>query len=413
MYATLSEHLTVSDTKRVLSLDGGGTRGILTIAFLKRIEQLLRDRSERGNDFRLCDYFDLVGGTSVGSLLATLIALGHSVAEIENMFRTWAPEIFRRPRVSIPGLSPRFSTGALKKHAREVLRDRTLDSTDLRTSLAIIAKRVDTGSPWVLTNNPSSKYWDDPPDHSFMGNRHYRLADLVCASTAAPYYFAPKRLRIVRRERKNIKDQMGLFVDGGISPYNNPALMLLMLASMNGYGYHWKLGADRLFIVSVGTGSYRMAVRPRFLLRRIPGYFAATSLQGLIGDSDTLSLTMLQWLSAPKSRWEINSEVGSLDGELFGFTDAAAENAFLSFVRYDARLEKKWLSEKLGSHFQRELDDDYITSLQQFDRTDMIDELHRIGQLCAKAQVTPDDFPGAFDIGPKSNPTKPSQAAES
>jgi hypothetical protein len=81
---------------------------------------------------------------------------------------------------------------------------------------------------------------------------------------------------------------------------------------------------------------------------------------------------MLQWLSAPKNRWEINSEVGSLEGELFGITDAVAEKAFLSFVRYDARLEKKWLSEKLGSHVQRELDDDYITSLQQLDRTDMI-----------------------------------------
>ena len=56
--------------KRVLALDGGGIRGIITIAFLKEIERVLKERLGGANDFRLCDYVDLVGGTSVGSLLA-------------------------------------------------------------------------------------------------------------------------------------------------------------------------------------------------------------------------------------------------------------------------------------------------------------------------------------------------------
>ncbi|MEI5617533.1 hypothetical protein WB403_51465, partial [Streptomyces brasiliscabiei] len=81
----------------------------------------------------------------------------------------------------------------------KLLKDMTLDSPDLKTGLAVIAKRIDTGSPWVLTNNPKSKYWDDPADHSYLGNKHFRVADLVRASTAAPSYFKPKRIRIVPR----------------------------------------------------------------------------------------------------------------------------------------------------------------------------------------------------------------------
>jgi hypothetical protein len=59
--------------KRILSLDGGGIRGILTLEFLGVIESMLRKRSGR-DDFRLCDYFDLIGGTSTGSIIAAGLA---------------------------------------------------------------------------------------------------------------------------------------------------------------------------------------------------------------------------------------------------------------------------------------------------------------------------------------------------
>ena len=98
----------------------------------------------------MSDYFDLVGGTSVGSLLATLIALGYSVSEIKSMFNAWAPQIFRRPWFGIPLLTPRFSSRGLKTRARTLLGERTLEDAELKTGLAIIAKRVDTGSPWIL-----------------------------------------------------------------------------------------------------------------------------------------------------------------------------------------------------------------------------------------------------------------------
>src|ERR1700730_2782186 len=54
--------------KRMLCLDGGGVRGVITVAFLERIEQVLSERE--GRNIRLGDWFDLVGGTSTGAVIA-------------------------------------------------------------------------------------------------------------------------------------------------------------------------------------------------------------------------------------------------------------------------------------------------------------------------------------------------------
>ncbi len=399
MPRTLDEHLFAPGAKRVLALDGGGARGIITIAFLERIEAQLKERCGRA-DFVLSDYFDLVGGTSVGSLLATLIALGYPVAEIRQRFDNWAPGIFRRPLLAIPGLSPRFSSRGLKRHARKLLKEMPLESPSLKTGLAIITKRIDTGSPWVLTNNPRAKYWNDPDDGTYIGNKNFRIADLVRASAAAPSYFAPKRIRIVPRDKRP-KMPPGLFVDGGVSPFNNPALMLLMLAGIKGYGFQWKLGTDQLLLVSVGTGSFRTPLKHTLLSRMVPKLFAAKALQGLITDSDVLTLTLMQWLSAPRRPWEINTEIGTMQGELLSSAaDPSGAAALLSFLRYDALLDKAWLNSNIAPRLNKTFSEDDVEPLKALDRHDMMGDLYRVGEIAAGIQVTTDDFPPQFDPQP-------------
>ena len=61
--------------KRILALDGGGLRGILTLGLLQKIEDTLRER-HASQDFRLCHYFDLIAGTSTGAIIAATLALG-------------------------------------------------------------------------------------------------------------------------------------------------------------------------------------------------------------------------------------------------------------------------------------------------------------------------------------------------
>ena len=113
--------------------------------------------------------------------------------------------------------------------------------------------------------------------------------------------------------------------------------------------------------------------------------FAAQALRGLIGDTEALSLTLLQWLSAPERPWEINSEIGDLAGELMGPTDRGSEpKPLLSFIRYDARLEKDWLRSACGPEVAARLSADYIADLQRLDRPDLLDEMYRVGEHAAK-----------------------------
>ena len=137
-----------------------------------------------------------------------------------------------------------------------------------------MTKRLDTGSPWILANNSRAPYWNsltsDPTNiKGHTGNSEYRLANLVRASTAAPHFFDPEILIISRTSAssrsptscqasglpglslgqqappaaaeiakstkgQNIADTHGLFVDGGVTPFNNPAMALLMMTQPAG-----------------------------------------------------------------------------------------------------------------------------------------------------------------------------------
>ena len=116
----------------------------------------------------------------------------------------------------------------------------------------IMTKRLDTGSPWPLNNGGHGNYTAQD------GALH--LTQAVRASTAAPTYFAPEEIAIHARDGSVVD---GAFVDGGVTPFNDPALQLLMLAAVEGYGFCWPTGKDRLLIISVGTGQYKGRVQPR------------------------------------------------------------------------------------------------------------------------------------------------------
>ena len=85
----LYERLKAETPKRILSLDGGGARIILSLGFLEELERVLRDRHEKP-DLRLCDYFDLIGGTSAGALVEGSLSRGLHAESL--------------PRLSVKGL---------------------------------------------------------------------------------------------------------------------------------------------------------------------------------------------------------------------------------------------------------------------------------------------------------------------
>lgn len=400
--------------KRILALDGGGVRGAITLAFLEQIETTLRNRLETP-DLVLADYFDLIGGTSVGSMFATLLAAGKDVAYVRERFETWAPRIFDPKTYGI--LEPKFDARVLRGLVQSEIFDQTLGSGALKTGLCIIAKRVDTGSVWCVINNPSGPYFAarkaDGNRPERLGNGDYKLLDLIRASTAAPRFFSPLEIGIFDGVDEFGNPGNGRFVDGAVSPHNSPALQLFMMAGIRGYNLGggpieprgerraWPLGDDKLFIVSVGTGTYRHSIKRSSVMV----LDAINALQGMISDGQELGLTLLQWMSIPRRNWHIDRVVGDLSNDLLG-DGAGLERPLLSFHRYDVRLDRDWLLN--DSHCGVDVSEERLELLRDFTNSDAVSELYKFAETAARIQVTVDDFPAAFD-----NIWRPSGASQS
>lgn len=363
-------HLFGPGRKRLLALDGGGVRGVITVAFLERMEAVIA--TQEGRAVCLGDWFDLVGGTSTGAVIAGALALGHTTEELKHFYLRLAPRVFRRPFWRVMGLQAKFDARALRHEIEEVVGERSLDSDDLVTGLCVIAKRMDTGSPWIIANNPRSPFWDTPGDGSFIGNRHYRLANLVRASTAAPAYFDPELLPIVDGAMH------GLFVDGGVTPHQNPALALFLMTRLTAYGLCWPTGPDRLLVVSIGTGTYRS---PLSLIeaRRIRAIgLAIRALSALITDGTGLVLQLMQWLGECPAPWMVSSEVGDLR------EDGLPGGKLFRFLRYDVQLDAPWLADRLDL----KLSERDVTRVRRMDDPGTIPLAYEIGRRAAERQVT-------------------------
>src|SRR5438067_2320122 len=126
-------HLFLPGTKRILSLDGGGVRDAITVAFLERIEEIQSRRF--GYPIRLGDWFDLVGGTSTGALIAGALALGYRTQDIRTFYIDRARAAFKHPFWRIPVLQAKFDTFALRREIEYVIGDLKLESEQLVTGL--------------------------------------------------------------------------------------------------------------------------------------------------------------------------------------------------------------------------------------------------------------------------------------
>lgn len=388
-YALRRHRLAAPGPKRILALDGGGMRGALTLGFLARIESLLRARTRRP-DFVLRDYFDLIGGTSTGAILATGLAIGMTTDELIALYHELGPKIFGRRRRRIRFWRSRFSHAGLSEALSERLGDRRLDDPSIACGLCIIAKRADTRSTWPLHNHPDARY---APRNGRILLRH-----AVRASTAAPTYFEPERVEY------EVDDDghpvAGAFVDGGVSMMNNPALQLLLLATCSGFRFDWPLGTDKLLLVSVGTGRWethdtvddvmsgRRGWRRRLLRSRALWDWAVEVPSMLMDDASALAETILQLISDSPTAVQIDREIGDLANEW------PSERRVLTYLRYNAELSDESRS-RLG------VPDHGIGTerLRRLDADDTADALFAIGSAAAATMVLPEHFGAEFDAG--------------
>ena len=219
----LTERLARKGPHKLLAIDGGGIRGVLSLQILGRIEELLINESKRA-DYRLADYFDYVAGTSTGGIIAAGIALGMSVAEILDFYVRNGPAMFDKASI-FQRLQYKYDSEPLAQQLKSVFgEDTTLGAKELECLLLLVMRNATTDSPWPLSNNPFAKYSD--PAHPAC-NTKLPLWQLVRASTAAPTYFPPEVIMC--------GDKSFIFVDGGVTMYNNPTFQMFLMATVDRY----------------------------------------------------------------------------------------------------------------------------------------------------------------------------------
>jgi patatin-like phospholipase/acyl hydrolase len=292
----LLERFTAPGPKRILSLDGGGIRGRLCLGILAHVERVLRLRHGRP-DLLLSDYFDLIGGTSTGAIIAAALAMGLSVDEVVDFYNRVGPHVFERR--SWRPWHALYKVETLRKGLEDGYKGLTLGDPAIRTGLCIFAKRADTGGTWRLFNHPHGKFFEE--------NRGIPLSQAVRASTAAPVYFEPEVLNVG-------SGQTGVFVDGSASMAGNPALQLFLIATLSGFPFHWPTGETQLLITSVGTGVSLMphAIGPA---ASSAWDWASTMPSMFIQDASWHVQLLLQSFSRTQTHWTIDSEIGDLAGD--------------------------------------------------------------------------------------------------
>ena len=329
---TLNSHLFDDGPKHILTLDGGGVRGVVALAFLERIEELLSKRYGTGTDFRLCDHYALIGGTSTGAMIATGLALGYSVQELLDVYVRMSSQAFSKRRWFGGIVAPKFPTQPLLDVIDSQIGNTTLGSDQLRCGLGIVTKRLDTNSVWVFHNHPRGPFFDlsSGGGDAYTPNKDLPLANLIRASTAAPTYFEPEFISIAPGTE-------GAFVDGGVSPHNDPALAMFMLATLHGYGFRWPTGIDNMSITSVGTGAIRPMLSASVGRKTTAARVAFQSIASLMLDCSSQVQTFMQWMGSCRNPAVIDSEIGDLAEDCIGIQKQ------FKYTRLNITLDRPWL----------------------------------------------------------------------
>lgn len=381
----LLQRLQTTGPKRILALDGGGIRGALTLGYLQKIEDLLRKQHIDKPDFRLCDYFDLIGGTSTGSIIAACLAIGMKVEEIKEKYFELGGKIFgdkHKWHEVFKLTKAKYDAKPLERELQSVFKDITLGSDEIQTGLCIVAKRADTNSVWPIINHPKGKFYDSDQGR----NKDIPLWKAVRASAAAPTYFLPQVIDV------GGDLPTAAFVDGGVSMANNPALQLLMVATLKGFPFRWKLGADDIFMVSVGTGMSKPDKLPKKITKNHLLHWAQQIPDMLMQDASWHNQIILQWLSSSPTRWEIDSEIGEMEEDLL-VVDTSSKG-LISYVRYNQWLDAESLKSLTGKTYtQKQIED-----LVEMSNADSRFELYDIGFTAAELEVKDEHFPETFNI---------------
>ncbi len=363
-------------SKRLLSIDGGGLCGLIPAEALILIEKQLDEIT--GSQLPLCDRFDLIGGTSTGAILAAGLSLGLKAEQLRDFYLNFGKGIFSKVFFPIRFWHS-YPSEPLEEHLKEVFGENTtLGSSKLRTQILIVSKNATLGTTWFFTNNRQGKY--------FNTNAAIPLWQIVRASSAAPTFFPPQKIKV--------PDDLGQvhnyeFIDGGVSSYNNPSLQLFLEATDPQYKFGWPTGTDKIVLLSLGTGFNSITIDEGKASRFNLLDWARYSVKGLLGDANLQQNVLMHLIGEHPAGPVVAS---ATEREALRATGAPGEAA-LAFMDTGLGARKLLTHQRITVSLTRArldtlgLKDIDPVKAGELDAADQIGNLQRIGAAVAKEQV--------------------------
>jgi len=207
----------------VLCLDGGGSKGVYTLGVLKELEALLNKT--------LNDHFDVIYGTSTGSIIAAMIGLGYSIDEIKSAYFSIIPLVMKKN-------SAKSKSTTLKAELESFFGDKTF--TDFKTGVSIVAMNYTNEKPFIFKRDVNQAY---KLKNTFLPGFGCKISTAILASCAAYPIF--EKVTVNTENQGEI-----LAVDGGFIA-NNPTLFAITDATQS-----LNVPPEDVAIVSIGTGNF-------------------------------------------------------------------------------------------------------------------------------------------------------------
>ncbi len=249
--------------RHILSIDGGGIRGVFPASFLATIEDSL--------ETSVVNYFDLIVGTSTGGIIALGLGLGLSAKEILNFYLVEGPGIFGGNRL-LRGLRAigfaKYSRRPLEEALERVFGDCTLGASGKR--LVIPSFNLDTGEVHV---------WKTAHHARFERDYKARAVEVALSTAAAPTYYP------VFRSSAGIP-----LIDGGVWANNPVAVAVVEAIGVLG----WR--PDELRILSLGCTTSVLNIRWGRVLPLGQAYWARKISDVFITAQSSVALGMVQHL---------------------------------------------------------------------------------------------------------------------
>lgn len=246
---------------RILSLDGGGAKGFYTLGVLREVEGLAGKR--------LHETFDLIFGTSTGAIIASLLALGRSIDEVHDLYKTYVVKIMKRK-------SATEKSAALSELARNVYGDLGFDK--VKTGIGIVATKWDFERPMIFKADPGQAHGRKG---TFVSGFGVSIGDAVISSCSAFPFFDRKLVTTAKGDKIEL-------VDGGYCA-NNPTLYAIADALEA-----LKQPKHALRVLSVGVGVYPQPKPTPFSKMWLARYLQSVQLLQKTLEINTQSMDQLR-----------------------------------------------------------------------------------------------------------------------